>query len=122
FATIPTAWTRRHLLELESLSAEEITLILDAAEQFKAASGGCKHKLPVLQGKTLANLFFENSTRTRTSFSLAMRRLSGDTVDFTATGSSMSKGETFIDTAKNIEAMNVDMVCVRHSTPGTPKL
>jgi aspartate carbamoyltransferase catalytic subunit len=122
FATIPAAWTRRHLLDLESLSADEIRLILDTAQQFKAASGGCKHKLPVLQGKTLANLFFENSTRTRTSFSLAMRRLSGDTVDFSATGSSLSKGETFIDTAKNIEAMNVDLVCVRHSTPGTPKL
>ena len=72
--------------------------------------------------KTLANLFFENSTRTRTSFSLAMRRLGGDTVDFSSAGSSLSKGETFIATAKNIEAMNVDIVCVRHSTPGTPKL
>lgn len=120
--TIPAAWTRRHLLDLESLSAEEITLILDTATQFKEATGGCKHKLSVLQGKTLANLFFENSTRTRTSFSLAMRRLGGDTIDFTAAGSSLSKGESFIDTAKNIEALNVDVVCVRHSTPGTPKL
>jgi aspartate carbamoyltransferase catalytic subunit len=122
FSTIPATWTRRHLLDLESLSAEEITLILDTAAQFKESTGGCKQKIPVLQGKTLANLFFENSTRTRTSFSLAMRRLGGDTVDFTASGSSLSKGETFIDTAKNIEAMNVDVVCVRHSTPGTPKL
>src|SRR5215470_6360030 len=122
FTTIPAAWTRRHLLDLESLSAEEITLILDAAVQFKEATSGCKQKISVLGGKTLANLFFENSTRTRTSFSLAMRRLAGDTVDFSASGSSLSKGETFIDTAKNIEAMNVDVVCVRHSTPGTPKL
>ena len=114
FATIPAAWTRRHLLDLESLSAEEIRVILDAAVQFKEATGGCKHKISVLAGKTLANLFFENSTRTRTSFSLAMRRLGGDTVDFSASGSSLSKGETFIDTAKNIEAMNVDIVCVRH--------
>ncbi len=122
FATVPAAWTRRHLLDLESLSAEEITLILDTAGQFKEATDGCKHKLPVMQGRTLANLFFENSTRTRTSFSLAMRRLGGDTVDFSSSGSSLSKGETFIDTAKNIEAMNVDVVVVRHSTPGTPKL
>lgn len=122
FTTIPAAWTRRHLLDVESLSAEEIQLILDTAAQFKEATGGCKHKIPVLTGKTLANLFFENSTRTRTSFSLAMRRLGGDTVDFSSAGSSLSKGETFIDTAKNIEAMNVDIVCVRHSTPGTPKL
>jgi aspartate carbamoyltransferase catalytic subunit len=122
FATIPAAWTRRHLLDLESLSAEEIRIILDCAEQFKDATAGCSQKIPVLTGKTLANLFFENSTRTRTSFSLAMRRLGGDTVDFTASSSSLSKGETFIDTAKNIEAMSVDMVCVRHTTPGTPKL
>jgi aspartate carbamoyltransferase catalytic subunit len=122
FATIPAAWTRRHLLDLESLSAEEINIILDAAAQFKEATAGCSQKIPVLTGKTLANLFFENSTRTRTSFSLAMRRLGGDTVDFTASSSSLSKGETFIDTAKNIEAMSVDMVCVRHPTPGTPKL
>jgi aspartate carbamoyltransferase catalytic subunit len=122
FATIPAAWTRRHLLDLESLSAEEIRIILDSAAQFKEATAGCSQKIPVLTGKTLANLFFENSTRTRTSFSLAMRRLGGDTVDFSASGSSLSKGETFIDTAKNIEAMSVDMVCVRHATPGTPKL
>ncbi len=122
FATIPEAWTRRHLLDLESLSREELLLILDTAAQFKEATNGCKDKTSVLQGRTLANLFFENSTRTRTSFSLAMRRLGGDTVDFSASGSSLSKGETFIDTAKNIEAMNVDIVCVRHSTPGTPKL
>jgi len=122
FSTIPAAWTRRHLLDVESLSSEEIGLILDTAAQFKEATGGCKHKISVLAGKTLANLFFENSTRTRTSFSLAMRRLGGDTVDFSASGSSLSKGETFIDTAKNIEAMNVDIVCVRHHTSGTPKL
>ncbi|HZZ30006.1 MAG TPA: aspartate carbamoyltransferase catalytic subunit [Pirellulales bacterium] len=122
FTTVPSAWTRRHLLDMESLTAEEIRLILDAAVHFKEATGGCKQKISVLQNKTLANLFFENSTRTRTSFSLAMRRLGGDTVDFSASGSSLSKGETFIDTAKNIEAMNVDVVCVRHSTPGTPKL
>ena len=122
FSTIPVVWTRRHLLDLESLSAEELTCILDAAEAFKEATAGCKRKLPVLTGRTLANLFFENSTRTRNSFSLAARRLGADTVEFASSGSSVSKGETFIDTAKNIEAMNVDAVVIRHRTPGTPHL
>jgi aspartate carbamoyltransferase catalytic subunit len=119
---IPAAWTRRHLLDLESLSADEINLILDTAAMFKRATEGCQQKLPILTGKTFANLFFENSTRTRTSFSLAARRLGGDTVDFSASGSSLSKGESFIDTALTIEAMGIDLVVVRHSTPGTPRL
>ena len=119
---IPSSWTRRHLLDLESLSAEELTLILDTAVTFKAITGGCRQKLPALTGRTVANLFFEPSTRTRTSFSLAARRLGADTVDFTSSGSSLSKGETFIDTARNIEAMGVDAVVVRHLTPGTPHL
>lgn len=122
FSVVPDTWTRRNLLDLESLSAEEITLILDTAAAFKEATGGCRYKLDVLQGATFANLFFENSTRTRTSFSLAARRLGADTVEFSSSGSSLSKGETFIDTAKNIEAMNVDAVIVRHRTPGTPHL
>ncbi len=122
FSTIPAVWTRQHLLDLESLSAEELTCILDAAEAFKEATAGCKRKLPLLTGRTLANLFFENSTRTRNSFSLAARRLGADTVEFASSGSSVSKGETFIDTAKNIEAMNVDAVVIRHRTPGTPHL
>ncbi len=121
-SAIPAAWTRRHLLDLESLSAEEINVILDTAVSLKEATGGCQRKLPLLAGKTIANLFFENSTRTRTSFSLAARRLGGDTIDFSASGSSLSKGETFIDTGKNIEAMGVDVVVVRHHTPGTPTL
>jgi len=119
---VPAAWTRRHLLTLEELSAEEINLILDSAVMLKEATGNCRNKVPVLAGKTLANLFFENSTRTRTSFSLAGRRLGTDTVDFSSSGSSLSKGETFIDTAKNIEAMGVDVVVVRHRTPGAPQL
>ena len=119
---IPAVWTRRHLLGLEDLSAEELNCILDTAAMFKEATGGCKQKLSVLAGRTCANLFFENSTRTRTSFSLAARRLGADTVDFSASTSSLSKGETFIDTAKNIEAMGVDVVIVRHRTPGTPHL
>lgn len=120
--TVPATWTRRHLLGLEELSAEELNVILDAAVTFKEATGGCRRKLAVLAGRTCANLFFENSTRTRTSFGLAARRLGADTVDFSSSGSSLSKGETFIDTAKNIEAMGVDVVVVRHRTPGTPHL
>jgi aspartate carbamoyltransferase catalytic subunit len=122
FSAVPAVWTRRHLLDLESLSAEELTCLLDTAAAFKEATGGCRRKLSVLQGRTLANLFFENSTRTRNSFSLAARRLGADTVEFSSSGSSVAKGETVIDTAKNIEAMNVDAVVIRHRTPGTPHL
>lgn len=118
----PESWTRRHLLDLESLSAQEITTILDLADHFKRITGDCRNKLSLLQGKTCANLFFENSTRTRNSFSLAARRLGADTVEFSSSGSSVSKGESFIDTAKTIEAMNIDAAVVRHSTPGTPHL
>lgn len=119
---VPAAWTRRHLLNLEGLSAAELSALLDTADWFHAHTDRCRTKLPALQGRTSANLFFENSTRTRTSFSLAARRLGADTVEFSASGSSLSKGESFIDTARNIEAMNVDAVVVRHQTPGTPHL
>ena len=118
----PGAWHRRHLLDLESLTADELRTILDTAVDFKTATDGFRRKLPVLQGRTCANLFFEDSTRTRNSFSLAARRLGADTVEFSASGSSVAKGETFIDTARNIEAMNIDVIVVRHSTPGTPHL
>jgi aspartate carbamoyltransferase catalytic subunit len=117
-----TSWTHRHLLGLEQLSAAELTLILDTAAAYKEATSNCRQKLSLLTGRTIANLFFENSTRTRTSFALAARRLGADVVDFSSSGSSLSKGETFIDTAKNIEAMGVDAVIVRHRTPGTPHL
>jgi aspartate carbamoyltransferase catalytic subunit len=90
--------------------------------RLKSATGGCQQRLGLLAGRTVDNLFFENSTRTRTSFSLAARRLGADTVDFSSAGSSLSKGETVIDTGKNIEAMGVDIVVVRHQTPGTPQL
>jgi aspartate carbamoyltransferase catalytic subunit len=122
FGSVPAVWTRRHLLDLESLSAEELNCLLDTAEAFKDATDGCRRKLSVLGGRTLANLFFESSTRTRNSFSLAARRLGADTVEFSSSGSSVSKGETVIDTAKNIEAMNVDAVVIRHHTPGSPYL
>jgi aspartate carbamoyltransferase catalytic subunit len=118
----PACWRRRHLLGLEDLSASELNAVLDTAEHFKQLTGNCRRKLSVLTGLTCANLFFENSTRTRTSFSLAARRLGADTIDFSSTGSSVSKGETLIDTAKTIEAMGIDAVVVRHRTPGTPHL
>lgn len=118
----PPAWRHRHLLDLQSLSADEITTILDTAQLLKDHTDGCRRKLNLLVGKTCANLFFENSTRTRNSFSLAAKRLGADTVEFSSSGSSIAKGETFVDTAKTIEAMGVDWVVTRHSTPGTPHL
>jgi aspartate carbamoyltransferase catalytic subunit len=118
----PATWHRRHLLDLERLSAEEITTLLDVADALKAATDGCRRKISLLAGKTLANLVFENSTRTRNSFSLAAKRLGADTVEFSSSGSSVSKGETFVDTAKTIQAMGVDWVVTRHGTPGTPHL
>jgi aspartate carbamoyltransferase catalytic subunit len=120
--TKPVVWTRRHLLDLEDLSRSEIETILDAAEEFVEVSQRRRKKLATLKGKVVVNLFFEPSTRTRTSFGLAAKRLSADTIDFSAGGSSLSKGETFIDTAKNIEAMGVDVMVVRHSSPGAPLL
>ncbi|HMF18917.1 MAG TPA: aspartate carbamoyltransferase catalytic subunit [Gemmataceae bacterium] len=118
----PAAWTRPHLLGIEDLSREEILTILDTAEDFVDLSQRRRKKRSTLSGKVMVNLFFEPSTRTRTSFSLAARRLSADTLDFTPGGSSLSKGETFIDTAKNIQAMGVDVMVVRHSSPGAPHL
>ena len=118
----PAVWQRRHLLDLESLSAAEINAVLDTAFSFKEITAGCREKISALSGKTIANLFFENSTRTRNSFSLAARRLGGDTVEFSSAGSSTAKGESLVDTAKTIEAMNVDAMVVRHSAPGTPHM
>ena len=118
----PASWTKAHLLGLEDLSREEILTILDTAEDYVDLSRRQRKKRTTLSGKVMVNLFFEPSTRTRTSFSLAARRLSADTLDFTPGGSSLSKGETFIDTAKNIEAMGVDVMVVRHSSPGAPHL
>jgi aspartate carbamoyltransferase catalytic subunit len=118
----PMTWNRKHLLGLEDLSRDEIVAILDTAESFAEISTRSRKKVPALQGRIVFNLFFENSTRTRTSFSLAAKRLSADIQDFTASVSSLSKGETFIDTAKNIEAMGADVMVVRHPTPGAPHL
>jgi aspartate carbamoyltransferase catalytic subunit len=113
-------WTRKHLLGLEELSAREIHLILDAANAIAELDPNATST--ELRGRTVANLFFEPSTRTRNSFGLAARRLGAATLDFTTSGSSISKGEAFIDTAKNIEAMGVDVMVVRHTSPGSPHL
>jgi aspartate carbamoyltransferase catalytic subunit len=116
------SWTRRHLLALEDLSRTEIETILREAEGFMEVSQRRRKKVTSLKGKVVVNLFFEPSTRTRTSFGLAAKRLSADTLDFSPSGSSVSKGETFIDTAKNIEAMGIDVIVVRHTSPGAPLL
>jgi len=116
------AWTRRHLLGLEELSAEELLAILDTAESFKEVSTRSIKKVPALRGRVVVLLFFEPSTRTATSFNLAAKRLSADVVSFSVPTSSVSKGETLNDTALNIEAMGVDIVVVRHSAPGAPHL
>lgn len=121
-AELAKDWRHRHLLNLESLSAADITTILDVAEALVEAARPNDRKLSLLRGKTIANLFFENSTRTRNSFSLAAKRMGADTIEFSSTGSSVAKGETFIDTAKTIEAMGVDAVVTRHATPGTSDL
>ena len=116
------SWTRRHLLGLEELSRDEIVTILDLAEHFRRDTEPNRKKRVNLAGKVVVNLFFEPSTRTRMSFSLAVRRMGADVMDFSPSGSSTSKGETFIDTAKNIEAMGIDLVVVRHSATGAPHL
>ncbi len=108
----------RHLLGLEGMSKEELTLILDTAVSFREILDRPIKKVPPLQGKTVVNLFFESSTRTRISFELAERRLSADVVSFATAASSVGKGETLKDTARNIEAMKIDMVVIRHSAPG----
>lgn len=112
----------KHLLGLEDLTAEEITGILDTAERFIGVGVGDVPKRDNLKGKVIVNLFYEPSTRTRMSFGLAARRLGADTLDFSPSGSSTAKGETFIDTAKNIEAMGVNAMVIRHSSPGAPHI
>ncbi|HUL68750.1 MAG TPA: aspartate carbamoyltransferase catalytic subunit [Gemmatimonadales bacterium] len=109
----------KDLIGLESLSAEQIRLILDCAEPFKEVSERPIKKVPALRGKTIVNLFFEPSTRTRISFEFAEKRLSADTVNVAAAGSSVSKGETLVDTARNLEAMRIDMVVIRHESSGS---
>ena len=112
------AFTQRHLLGLEGVSADEIITMLDTAESFKEISERDIKKVPTLRGKTVINLFYEASTRTRTSFEIAAKRLSADTINVSASTSSTCKGETLADTARNLEAMRPDAIVVRHPSSG----
>ena len=113
--------SNRHLLGLHGVPKEDIQLILETARTFREVLERPIKKVPTLQGKTIVNLFYENSTRTRISFELAQKRLSADTINFSTSTSSAKKGETFKDTVRNIEAMKVDMIVVRHQSAGVPQ-
>lgn len=117
---IGLGWNRRCLLGLQDLSAEEIRVLLSTARSLADVSERSVKKVPVLRGRVIANLFFEDSTRTRLSFTLAAQRLSADVIDLTETGSSVNKGETVADTARNVEAMGVDALVIRHKAAGAP--
>ena len=119
--TDPHRWTHRHLLDLESLPAADIRMLLQTARGFEEVSTRSVKKVPALRGRVVVNLFFEDSTRTRSSFTLAASRLSADILELTGKGSSVSKGETLTDTARNIEAMGVDLIVCRHSHSGAAK-
>ena len=113
-------WTKTHLLDIESLTAEEIITVLDTARAFKAVGERAIKKVPALRGKTVVNLFVEPSTRTRISFELAEQRLSADVINFSAEASSFKKGETLKDTALNLQALNADFIVIRHGASGAP--
>jgi aspartate carbamoyltransferase catalytic subunit len=114
------SWTKKHLLDIESLTADEIFMVLDTARAFKAVGERAIKKVPALRGKTVVNLFVEPSTRTRISFELAEQRLSADIINFSAEASSFKKGETLKDTALNLQALNADFIVIRHSASGAP--
>src|SRR6266481_558465 len=113
-------WNRKHLLDIESLTVAEIDTVHATARAFKAVGERAIKKVPALRGKTVVNLFIEPSTRTRISFELAEQRLSADIINFTAEASSLKKGETLKDTARNLEALNADFIVIRHSASGAP--
>jgi aspartate carbamoyltransferase catalytic subunit len=115
-------WTRPHLLGIGDLTADEIRFILETADGFREVSTRSVKKVPALRGRVVVNAFFEDSTRTRMSFSLAAQRLAADILDFSGKGSSVSKGESLIDTARTIEAMGVDVMVVRHGSAGAARL
>src|SRR6201988_4278405 len=119
--TMNTRWTRKDLLGLRELSADEIMLVLDTADAFKQVGTREVKKVPALRGKTLVNFFVEPSTRTRTSFELAAFRLSADVINMSASTSSLTKGETLKDTARNLEALHTDILVLRHSSAGAPQ-
>src|SRR6187455_1459863 len=112
--------SQKHLLGIKDITREDIELIFETADNFKEVINRPIKKVPSLRDVTIANVFFENSTRTRLSFELAEKRLSADTINFSSSGSSVSKGETLIDTVNNILAMKVDMIVMRHPKPGAP--
>ncbi len=114
------SWNRHHLLDIESLSAEDLTTILDTAMAFKSVGERAIKKVPALRGKTVVNLFVEPSTRTRISFELSEQRLSADIIHFSAEASSLKKGETLKDTAQTLQALNADFIVIRHSASGAP--
>jgi len=114
------SFRHKHILGTDQLSREDIQLILDTADSFKEINSRAIKKVPTLRGKTIVNLFYEASTRTRTSFEIAGKRLSADTINITASSSSVVKGETLEDTAKNIEAMAPDIIVMRHAASGAP--
>jgi aspartate carbamoyltransferase catalytic subunit len=118
---VNTTFNRKHLLGIRELEAGEITHLLDTAETFRDVSRREIKKVPALRGRTVINLFFEPSTRTRTSFEIAAKRLSADAVNISISNSSVSKGETLLDTARNLEAMSPDCIVVRHSMAGAPQ-
>jgi len=115
-------WTRKDLLTMRELDAAEITLLVDTADSLQEIAGREIKKVPALRGKTIVNLFYESSTRTRTSFEIAGKWLSADVINFSASGSSAAKGESLLDTARNIEAMSPDVVVVRHSSSGASEI
>ncbi len=116
------SWTRKDLLGIADLSPEEIRLILDTAESFREVSTRPIKKVPTLRGRTVINLFFEASTRTRSSFEIAEKRLSADAINFASGNSGMSKGESLVDTALNLQAMAPDLIVIRHAHPGVPHM
>ena len=113
-------WTKKHLLDIQSLTPEEITTVLDTARAFKSVGERAIKKVPALRGKTVVNLFVEPSTRTRISFELAAQRLTADVINFSAEASTLKKGGTLKDTVKNLEALNADIIIIRHSATGAP--
>jgi aspartate carbamoyltransferase catalytic subunit len=113
-------WSRKDLLDLESLSAEELTMVLDTARSFREVLDRPIKKVPILRGRTIVNMFFEPSTRTSSSFDMAAKRLMADTVNISPKTSAVTKGETLLDTARNLEAMKIDLVVIRHSSSGAP--
>jgi aspartate carbamoyltransferase catalytic subunit len=121
-ADSPPRWRRKDLLGIAELSAAEIELILDTADSFAEIGERPIKKVPTLRGKTVINLFFEASTRTRSSFEIAEKRLSADNLNFSTSGSALEKGETLIDTAMNLQAMAPDLVVIRHGHPGVPHM